>query len=201
MAAAALPLLGAEAGSLFGGIFGGGPSPEQKALAGLTANIGRFGTSAGEADISKSQNFWSAILSGDPTKIATVLGPEMSTFNRQGQQRKQTTAQFGTRSGGTTGEMQTIDDSTLASIRGMISQLTGGAATSLGSLGTSLLNTGLQGTTSAMGEANVMQQANAAKWADIFGSAGLLGGSLGKWALTPRPGGGGGPTDVPLYGS
>lgn len=185
MAAAAMPLIGLAGGSLLGGIFAGGASPEEKAMYGATANIGRFGTSAGEADISKSQDFWSAILSGDATKIATVLGPEMSAFNRQGQQRKQTTAQFGTRSGGTTGAMQTIDDATLSSIRSMISQLTGGAATSLGQMGTSLLNTGLQGTTSAFGEANIMQQQNADKWRQIFGSAGLLGGEIGKVLMQP----------------
>ena len=67
----------------------------------------------------------------------------------------------------------------------MISQLTGGAATSLGQMGSSLLNTGLQGTTSAFGEANVMQQQSADKWANIFGSAGLFGGTLANKLLTP----------------
>ena len=83
MATAALPLLGAEAGTLLGSFFGG-PSPAEKQAQALTANIGKWATTAGESDISKSQNFWSAILSGDATKIATVLGPEMSAFNRQG---------------------------------------------------------------------------------------------------------------------
>lgn len=186
-AAAFLPLLGAAAGSSLGAIIGGGPSRQQKEMYGQVANIGRFGTSAGEADIGKSQDFWSAILSGDPTRIATVLGPEMSAINRQGQERKATTAQFGTRSGGTTGAMQTLDDSTIASIRSMIAQLTGGAATQLGQMGTSLLNTGLQGSTSAMGEANIMQQANAQRWQDIFGGAGLAGGSLAGYLKTPAP--------------
>lgn len=160
--------------SLFG--IGMGPTGEEKAMYGQVAGIGRFGTSAGEADISKAQNFWSSILSGDPTKIATVLGPEMSAVNRQAQQQKQSTAQFGTRSGGTTGTMQAIDDATLSSIRSMISTLTGGAATSLGNMGTSLLNTGLSGATSAFGEANIMQQQNAAKWQDIFNSIATIAG-------------------------
>lgn len=167
--------------SFFG--IGEGPSSAEQSMYGQTAGIGRFGTSAGESDILKSQNFWSAIMSGDPTKIATVLGPQMSAVNKQAQQRKATTAQFGTRSGGTTGEMQTIDDATLSSIRNMISSLTGGAATNLGQLGTSLLNTGLQGTTSAFGEANVMQQQNAAKWQDIFNSIGTIAG-IGIGGLT-----------------
>lgn len=184
-AAALLPLIGAAAGSSLGAIIGGGPSAEQKAMYGATANIGRFGTSAGEADIGKSQNFWSAILSGDPTKIATVLGPEMTAVNKQAQERKATTAQFGTRSGGTTGAMQTIDDSTLSSIRSMISQLTGGAATNLGSMGSSLLNTGLQGTTAAMGEANIMQQLNAQRWKDILGMGGLAAGAGIEAGTTP----------------
>lgn len=184
-AAALLPLIGAAAGSSLGAIIGGGPSPEQKAMYGATANIGRFGTSVGEADISKSQNFWSAILSGDATKIATVLGPEMSAMNKQAQERKATTAQFGTRSGGTTGAMQTLDDSTLAGIRTMISQLTGGAATQLGAMGTSLLNTGLQGTTAAMGEANILQQQNQQRWNEILMGAGITGGGIAQYLKTP----------------
>lgn len=158
---------------------GMGPSGQEQQMYGLTGDIGRFGTSQGQSDILKSQTFWSAIMSGDPTQIAKVLGPEMSTINRQAQQQKKTASEFGTRSGGTTGVMQNIDTSTLSSIRGMISQLTGSAAGNLGSMGSSLLSTGLSGATSGFGEAKTMADQNAAKWQDIFNSIAQVSGTVG----------------------
>lgn len=154
---------------LFG--IGMGSTPQESQMYGLTGEIGRFGTSQGENDILQSQNFWSAIMSGDPQKIATVLGPQMSTINRQAQQQKKTAAEFGTRSGGTTAAMNALDTSTLSSIRGMIANLTGSAASNLGSMGENLFSTGLSGATSAFGEAQTMQQQQAAKMNDIFKSA------------------------------
>ena len=161
---------------------GMGPSGQEREMYGLTGSIGRFGTSQGESDLLKSQNFWSSILSGDPQQIARVLGPEMSTINRQAQQQKKTAAEFGTRSGGTTATMNALDTSTLSSIRGMIANLTGSAASNLGSMGQNLLNTGLSGATSAFGQAKDMQAQTAEKWNDIFNSIAEVAGVAGGFA-------------------
>src|ERR1035438_3430306 len=123
---------------------GQGPSGAQSADAGMLGNVANFGPSQGEGDIMQSQNFWSSILSGDMSKISTVLGPQMSAINKQAQQEKKTTAEFGNRGGGTNAVMANIDTSATSQIHDMIGKMTGSAATNLGSMGSSLLSTGAQ---------------------------------------------------------
>lgn len=149
---------------------GQGPSREEKQQYGLLSDIGGFGSRQGKSDIMKSQDFWSSILSGDMTKIASVLAPEISSINQQTQQRKKTASEFGNRGGGTNAYMQSLDDSALSTIRGMIANLTGSAASNLGNMGQNLLNTGLSGGEASFDAAKVMHDQNAAKWGDIFKS-------------------------------
>lgn len=158
---------------------GQGPSAGQTSSAGLLGSQATFATSSGENDILKSQNFWSAILSGDPTKISSVLGPQMSAINKQNQQRKMTAAQFGDRGGGTNATMANLDTNTTAQINDMIASLTGSAASSLGSMGGSLLNTGVQAGTASFDAQSQIQKENAAKWNDIFSSIGDIAGVIG----------------------
>jgi hypothetical protein len=158
---------------------GQGPSGEQKQQYGELTNLEKFGISTGEKDISKASDFWSSILSGDPTQISKVLGPAISTVNKQGQEQKKTLAEFGNRGGGTNAAAQNIDDKSLAAIRSMISNLTGAGAGALGSLGGGLLSTGLGAGEAATSEANVIQQENAAKWNDIFNSIAEIAGVAG----------------------
>jgi len=182
--------------SFFG--IGEGPSGAEKTDAGILGNVANFGIGQGEGDILKAQNFWSSILSGDPSKISQVLGPEESAINKQGQQQKKTLAEFGTRSGGTAAVGQTIGDTTRGSIQSMIAQLTSGAAGSLGNLGSGLLNTGASASTAKFGEDKTIHDQNSAKWNDIFksaiavGAAPFTGGaSLGMLAGGGSGGGGG----------
>ena len=170
---------------------GMGPSGDEKQQYGLLSGIGGFGSSQGKSDVMKAQDFWSSILSGDMSRISSVLAPEISSVNKQTQQRKQTLSTFGNRGGGTNAAAQSLDDNALSSIRGMISSLTGSAATNLGSMGESLLRTGLAGGESAFDAAKTMQEQDQAKWGDIFntissiagglaGMPGISGTSLGK---------------------
>jgi hypothetical protein len=163
---------------------GQGASGEQKQQYGIMTNLENFGISSGEKDISKSQDFWSSILSGDPTQISKVLGPEFSAINKQTQQQKKTTAEFGNRGGGTNALMQNLDTQTLGQVRGLLSGLTGTAAGQLGGMGQSLLGVGATAGAQASSEADTMQKENAAKWNDIFQSisdiAGAAGGFFGK---------------------
>lgn len=163
---------------------GMGPNREQKSQYADTANLANFSTAEGEKDILASDQFWQAILSGDPGQISKVLGPAMSGANKRGQETKQTASQFGNRSGGTNAGMQMTDDKTRSSIDTMISQLTGTAAGTLGSTGGGLLSTGLAGHEAAFGQATTIHDENAAKWNDIFKSsmevASSVMGGLGK---------------------
>ncbi len=109
-------------------------------------------------------------MSGDMSKISSVLAPQISAVNQQTQQRKQTNSQFNNRGGGTNATNQSLDDNALSSIRSMVSDLTGKAATNLGNMGENLLNTGLAGGEAAFGASKTIHDQNQAKWADIFNS-------------------------------
>lgn len=177
---------------------GEGPSGSEKGDANFLGGVANFGVGQGESDILKAQNFWSSILSGDPAKISQVLGPEMSAINKKGQQQKMTNAQFGNRSGGTNASNQTIGDRTSSGIQSLIGNLTGGAASSLGSLGSGLLNTGASASMSKFGEDQTIHDQQSAKWNDIFksavsvGAAPFTGGGSFSMLASPSGGGGGG---------
>lgn len=130
-------------GSFLSGIFTGGNSTLEgdKNQAG---GVSGFGTAVGEGDIGAASGFDQTLLEGDPAKTAKLLAPQIKNITDQGQQAKSTIAQFGTRSGGNTSKAATIDDSTRGNIDDMVSKLTGGAASELGSLGTATLGQGLQ---------------------------------------------------------
>lgn len=128
--------------SFLGGLFTGS-NPTLDGDIGNAGNIMNFGTAVGEGDISNVSDFDNTLLAGDPAKTAKLLAPQISQITEQGQQAKDTIAQFGTRSGGNNSKAQTIDDTTRANIDDMISKLTGQAAAGDASLGTSTLGIGL----------------------------------------------------------
>jgi hypothetical protein len=125
-------------GSLFGG--------ENKTLnqdISATGSLAGFSSSTGQGDTSTASNFYRTLLSGNQASIGKLLAPQISSQQKQGQQKKQALSQFGNRSGGTNAAVQGIGDTTTANINDMISKLTSGAASGLAGLGTNLLNTGL----------------------------------------------------------
>lgn len=189
---------------------GMGPTKEEKSQYGDIAGIGDFGTSEGKKDTLASDNFWHSILSGDPSKIATVLGPEISGINKQGQQQKKTAAEFGNRGGGTNASEQMAGDTTRTSYDSIVSELTGKAAGALGASGSSLLAAGLSAHDSAFADANIIQKQKSAKMNDLFKSitsvaaAFVPGGGaagLAKKALGGLKGGGGKPGEADEDGS
>jgi len=169
---------------------GMGASGEEKQQYGEMSNLGKFGIGHGEKDISQAENFWSSILSGDPSQISKVLGPQISAVNKQTQEAKKTASEFGNRGGGTNAALQSLDDRSIASVRSMISNLTGEAGGALGSLGGGLLSAGGSATAQAFGEAQTMQEQNQAKWGDIFQSiadiAGVAGGFFPGKSMTGK---------------
>jgi len=149
---------------------GMGPSSEEKGMGKFFTDLSTYGTQQGKTDIGQAENFWSSILSGDMNRISQVLGPEFSAINKQAQQRKMTTSQFGNRGGGTNAVMQSLDDNTTSAIHSMISDLTSKAATGLTGIGQNLLSTGVESGGEAFGIDKTLHDQNAAKWGDIFKS-------------------------------
>ena len=127
--------------SLFGGLFGGGsgPSKFQKDAWNSLSGLGDYSSSAGKQYIGQGAGFYSDILSGDPSKIATAIAPEADIIRGQAQQRKNQLAQFSNRSGGTGGAAQMIDTESQGAIDKLINSLIPQAANNLTGVGTSLI--------------------------------------------------------------
>jgi len=173
---------------------GQGPTSEEKKQFRDLSGVAGFATSQGEGDILSADNFWKSILSGDPNKIAKVLGPQTSAINKQAQQQKKTAAEFGTRSGGTAAAENMAGDETRRLYEQMVSGLTGEAAGALGASGSSLLSASISAHEGAFTEANVIQQQHAAQLDDIFKSITSIAGAVfAPGSNLFGKGGGGGP--------
>lgn len=187
------------------------PSSQENQNYQQLSNASNWATGAGEGDILAGTNFMKGILSGDATKISQVLAPTISAAKTSAQQTNLTSAENGTRSGGTAATNATANDRAHSDIVSAIANLTGGAASGLTSAGGGLLGTGISGTQAAFGDAAKMQAQRAAQWNDIFQSisavAGGIAGGFGGGGGASAPGVlnmaqnqnlGLSPTDVPL---
>jgi len=123
------------ASSLFGG-----SNPTLNSQLPKLGSIAGDTSSQGVSDVSDASNFFHSILSGNASK---VLAPQISSIQKQGQQKIQSLSQFGNRGGGTNAAMQTTGDTTRSSINDFIASLTGSAAGGIASLGSSLISQGL----------------------------------------------------------
>jgi hypothetical protein len=112
-----------------------------RAAAQLTTG-GQQAMGMGMGDISSAQNFFNKILSGGATQ---ALAPQISSIERQQQQDVQGLSQFGNRAGGVNAAMQAAGDQTRGEINNIIASLTGTAASTLGTLGTTLTGQGMTG--------------------------------------------------------
>lgn len=151
------------------GVDMGPSSGETGATNALTGESG-FAGSVGEGLISNSSAFINALLSGDPHKISQILAPEISGISKQANEKTQTNAQFGSRSGGTNASNQNTMDQARAGVNDLISGLTKSAIGEGASLGTNLVNTSMSGYNDVFGMENAMQQQRAAKWDDLIKS-------------------------------
>lgn len=115
----------------------------------LNKNIGLFGqeagfdTGIGQGDVTKASQWYSDILSGDPTKEAEAIAPETSALQTEGQQKKNELAEFSPRSGGTAAATSAIDTDTRAQIIKLLGGLKSGAAGSLAGIGENEQSLGL----------------------------------------------------------
>jgi hypothetical protein len=166
----------------WGGLFTGQNENLNKDMS-STGQTGDFASGLGQSSTGKGLKWFSDILSGDQSKISKALAPEFAAIQGQTQQQKNTTAQFGNRSGGNNAAMQRIGDKARAAQTDLVGRLQGGAASTLTSAGMGLMNTGL---TADMENAELSQQQMSNWQNSLFGGA-LKGGMqiglgmLGKW--------------------
>jgi len=167
------------------GLFEGPSQGEQNATSNLISSSG-FATGTGEKDLTTSSNFMNGLVSGDATKQAQLLAPEISAEKTAAQQTAKTTAENGTRSGGTTAAAAASNDKVHSDITNMLATLTGGAVSSLNSTGQNLLSTGMQGTQAVFGQQQTMQAQRAAQINDIQASiAAVAAGAAGMPGVSP----------------
>lgn len=127
--------------SFFGSLFGGS-NPSLNSDIGQSQGLASFLNTTGTSDVAASSNFKKGLLSGDWSKISTLLAPQISAIQRRSQQQKQQLGQFGGRSGGTTAAIYKAGDDVNSEVNDLVSGLTGKAADSLGSEGAGLLSEG-----------------------------------------------------------
>lgn len=164
--------------SFWGSLFGGS-SPQLNTLIGQYGQIGGNLTGQGQKYTNQSGDFFSSILSGDASKQAQVLAPEISSAKTSAQQQNKTNAEFGTRSGGTTASTAATNDRVHSDITNLIGSLTGSSASNLASLGTTLTGQGL----GALGQEQGAVAQQMANWQNSILGKGITGAVQGAEAL------------------
>ena len=148
-------------------LFGGSNSNLSNDIS-STGQIAGFATGLGEKNLGESSKFWSGILSGDSSKVSQTLAPQIGQAKTSAQQETKTRSEFGNRSGGTAASNAATIDKTHSDITSLIGNLTGKAADSLSSSGSSLLSQGQ----SAYGQQADLSQKQMQNWQQsIFGGA------------------------------
>lgn len=140
----------------------------------------------GEGLLGQSSQFISTLLSGNEAAISKLLAPQISTIAKQANEKTQTTAQFGNRSGGTNASNATTMDTARGSVNDMISSLTSGAIGAGASLGSDLLGKSMSGYNDVFSQQEEMQKQRAAKWNDIIDSIGKTAGAVSGFAGIPK---------------
>lgn len=148
-----------------------GPSSgEYGATNALTGESG-FAGSMGEGLLSNSSALINGLLSGNQSDIAKLLAPQIGAISKQANEKTQTNATFGARSGGTNASNQNTMDTARSSVNDMISSLTGSAMSSGASLGSNLLSQSMSGYNNVFSQNNTEQQQRLAQINDIFNSS------------------------------
>jgi len=151
-------------GSLVSGIYGlvaGDPTQKEENQLG---QIGGYETGTGEGLTTDAAKFDEAILSGDPTKIAQALAPQISAQQSQIQQQAKQNAEFGTRSGGTAASTAGAEAAGRGNIINEVGGLQSTTANNAGSLGSNLLG---EASSNIGAEAGLASKAAANKQADV----------------------------------
>ena len=146
-------------------LFAGNPAQQEQDQFGA---LGNYETGTGEGLTTAGAGYDLGILSGDPTKIATALAPEISTGQSQVEQQRLQDANFGTRSGGTTASTEAAEAANRGNIITLEGGLQSGAASSALGAGSGLLS----GASSNIGnEAQLAEERRQQVTGDIGGIA------------------------------
>lgn len=154
--------------SFWGSLFGGS-NPTLNSTMNQTGSIAGYSSNLGQLNTNAGSNFFSSLLSGDSSKIAQTLAPEISQMQKGGQQQKNAIAQFGNRSGGSNSAAQSIDSGNRASLTNLIGSLQSGAASNLLNSGQGLLGTSL----GALQQEAGMSQQQMENWSNSILGLGL----------------------------
>ena len=175
-------------------LFAGNPAQQEQDQFGA---LGNYETGTGEGLTTAGAGYDLGVLSGDPTKIATALAPEISTGQSQVEQQRLQDANFGTRSGGTTASTEAAGAANRGNIINLEGGLQSGAASSALGAGSGLLS----GASSNIGsEAQLAEERRKQVTGDIGGiaqgAASIATGLMGDPAA-PGPG----PTAADIVGT
>lgn len=149
-------------------LFGGQNQTLNNAIP-ATSGIANWATNAGESNVGAGTNWMQSILSGDQAKIAQALSPAISAQQNQVSQAKNQIAQFGNRSGGTSSAAQSADAAARGNIINLIGSLQSGTAANITSVGSNLLDTGLNAFNASAG----LSQQRIQNWQDSILGRGL----------------------------
>ena len=143
-----------------------------------------YQTGVGEGLITPAAQYEENILSGDPTKTAQAMAPEISANQNQTQQFKNQTAEFSPRSGGTAASVANADTSGRSNLIDLLGQEQSGAASTSLSAGSGLLNSASSNLSNQAGLAEQWRKSQVSDIGQIGQSAaeiatGLAGGSDG----------------------
>lgn len=184
--------MGGLVSGLFG-LFGGDPTKKEENQLGA---LGGYDTGMGEGLTTAGAGYDEALISGDPTRMAQALAPEITTGQNMLQQQTSENAQFAPRSGGTAASSAAAQAGERGNIIDLMGNLQKGAAGEALTAGPGLLG---QATSNINDEAQLARAQNTAKQADIgaiaqgaaqIAAAPFTGGSsLGMGSMS-APGGG-----------
>ena len=181
---------------------GMGPSNDQNQEFGKLKSASDFATNLGETNLTAGSKFMQSILSGDSSKISDALAPQIGAAKTAAANQNMTTAQNGTRGGGTAASTAATNDKIHSDITSLIGQLTDSSANGLMSSGGSLLSTGVSGTSASFGAASALQKQREAQINDIVSSTAAIAaapftGGASLTGLASPSGGGGGDGGAP----
>jgi hypothetical protein len=155
-------------GSLVSGLFdmfSGDPAESQR---GKFDSLANYQTGVGEGLTTAGAGYEEAILSGDPTRIAQALAPEISTGQGQVEQQRLQDANFGNRSGGTAASTEAAEGANRANIINLEGGLQSSTANSAVNQGTNLMG---EASSNIGSSANLAEQRRSQLNQDVGGIA------------------------------
>ena len=161
-------------GSIASGIFGLVSGDPAKAQEGQLSSLGGYETGVGEGLTTAGAGFEEGILSGDPSKMATALAPEISGGQQRVQQAAKTNAEFGNRGGGTNASTQNAEAAERGNIINLEGGLQSGAAGTALSTGGGLLGKASSDINDVAGLKTAQQQREQADVGGIIQGAGQI---------------------------